>query len=192
MDRELLDIDLVEGQEKDPQPSMLNWIAVIVLWAGLVLCIVFGFYDLKIFAAVVSLAIVSIISKRNFKLGVKLVFVVVLAGIFDLVTFFPVYYSISIFFGENEISFNVLLILIGLLHFYMNRAFLGYAPSDQNEEENRPIHNPNENRSSINGFKRRFLKKEIDELEFILQNDKMVPEARIAAKELISEKSQTA
>ncbi len=42
----------------------------------------------------------------------------------------------------------------------------------------------------MNGFKRKFSNKQIGELEMIAKNDKLVPEAIKAAKELIEEKNK--
>ncbi|MEM9544829.1 MAG: hypothetical protein AAGA77_02595 [Bacteroidota bacterium] len=189
MDHDILDIDLVEEHEHEFQPSIWNWIAVILLWLGLILCIVFGLHSLDVYAAMISLSIISYVFWKNYQIGVKWIFAIIIAGIIGLLTFFPIFYSIGFEYNNSEISFDILLILIGGLHYFTNREMLSYTSGSQQENENEPLHEQPENRAAINRFKRRFKTKQLDELEFILYNDKMVNEARKAAKELISEKT---
>ena len=71
----------------------------------------------------------------------------------------------------------------------MNREYLSSISNDNPSEEHKSTHDQPENRAAVNRFKRRFATKPLEELEFILHNNKMVNEARTAAKELIFEKT---
>lgn len=183
MEHQLLDNDLIEKKEKR---SIINWATIIILWLGIGRCIASGFFGTpKLTIAIILLSITSVVMFKNYAFGVKLTFGLLLIGLFKAVDFFP--FDIYFEFGANKIGIGIDLLFIGIaaIHVLTNKEeaskFLGtvFRPSEAEAKLNQ--------RTKINSFKKRFSNKKLAELEIIATNDKLIPEAGEAAKELIKE-----
>ena len=117
MDRDILDNDLIAEHENNFRPAIWNWVAVILLWLGLLSCILFGLHTLRVFAAIILLSALSIFFWKNYHSGVKWIFAVIVAGVIDILTFFPVEYSIGFQFNNFGITYTSFFYLLGLFIF---------------------------------------------------------------------------
>lgn len=189
MNSEILD-EGFETKEKN-RIEIMNWISLIILWFGIGYCGISGLFgELKVIVAIVLLIISTAITYFNYELGVKITLGIILVGVLNLVDFFPIKYSIS--FGVNviEIGFEFILFGIGIIHYFTNREELSKFFNDLFNREMTAEEIKSAQRPRINGFKSRFSNKQIGELEIIVKNNKLVPEAIKAAKELIEEHKQ--
>lgn len=184
---ELLDNDLIEVEE---QRSIFNWTAIILLWVGIGWCIANGYLgSFKNTVAIILLFMTSFVMYKYYPWGIKMTFGLLLMGALSTLDFFP--YDIYFEFGVSNIGVGIdlIFILIGAIHVLTNKKeaskFLGtvFKPS---EEEAKSIR-----QTKMNSFKKRFASRNIGELKTIAANDKLIPEAREAAKELLKEKTDT-
>ncbi len=179
MSREILD-DGFENEIK--QANFINWIPIILLWIGIAYCGKNGLLgEPKVIAAIVLLTISTVLTFNNYNIGVKFTLFVIVIGIFNIISFFPIQYFLRLGFAFQLIPFA-----IGIIHYLSNRKSLSFLfDRTITEEEIKSAE-----RSKVKGFKGRFSKKNIDELEKIANNDRLVPQARKAAYELIKEKKK--
>ncbi len=185
MEAELLDDDFILKDNKEPEPSIYNWLAIIILWIGMGLNLKNGLItDVQVIIAGALLIAASILTFKNFKLGVKLTFFIILIGIFSFVDFFPNKYELII----GIIKFELILLLIGIIHYFSNKKLLKpylknliYSPATEEEKQK-------DNDSRVKGFKTRFSDRSNDELEGIISNKLLVQEAIQAAREILEER----
>ncbi len=190
MNSEILDDEFV-NEEKIKGIQIVNWISIIFLWGGIGYCGINGFLsELKVIAAIILLILSTGITYFNYELGVRITLGTILIGTINLVDFFPVKYFISFGINAIEIGFEFLLFGIGIIHYFTNREELSKFLKDLIYREVSEEELKSAQRSKINGLKRRFSNKQIGELEMIVNNDKLLPEAIKAAKELIEEKKE--
>lgn len=193
MTDEILDNDVISKKKNPAQLTFKNWISLLILWFGIFNC---AFYhlimDLQVLIAAILLLIATIISYLNFKLGVKLSMGLILIGALSLVQFFPHQFQIGFYILGIPIQFELLLFIIGIVHYRTNRPVLSeflkslFGNFKIKEDKNKI------REAKILSFKSKFLNKEIRELESIINNENFVPEAIQAAKELIQEKNHLA
>lgn len=188
---EILD-DGLPNENKKQHVQIANWISIIILWIGISYCEANGLLsEIKVITAIALLIFSTITMYFNYELGVKITLGTILIGMINLVDFFPVKYFISFGINTIEIGFEFMLFGIGIIHFATNREKLSeFFEALFNREATEEEIKANQ-RYKINDFKRRFSNKQINELKMIINNDKLVPEAIAAAKELVEEKSKT-
>ncbi len=190
MNNEILDDGFEYEETKRFQ--IVNWISIIVLWGGIGYCGINGLLtDIKVIAALLLLILSTGITLFNYELGVKVTLGTILIGTINLIDFFPLKHFFSFGINGLEIGFEFILFVVGVLHYLTNREVLskflkGIFNREITEEEKKSTQ-----RTSINGFKRRFSSKSIDELEMIVSNNELLPAAIKAAKELIEEKKES-
>lgn len=190
MNSEVLDDGLANEEIKEIQ--IANWISIVILWGGIVFCGINGLLsEPKVTAAIILLILSTGIMYFNYELGVKITLGTILIGIINLVDFFPIKYIVSFGINAIEIGFEFLLFGIGIIHYFTNREKLSKFLKDLINREVSEEEKISTKRSQINRFKRRFSNKSIGELEMTVNNDKLLPEAKKAAKELIEEKKKT-
>ncbi len=82
-------------------PSFLNWLSIYLLWAGLVFYFVrVPVFDIQVLASVALLAASTTVTYFNYSLGVRITLGVILLGIFNILTFSPIKFSIG--FGAKH------------------------------------------------------------------------------------------
>lgn len=178
------------GVDKSKKANLINWISIFILWVGLSYSIASGLAnDIKVIFAIILLIIATSLTHFNYVLGVKVTLGIIIIGVFNLVDFFHIKYSIGFGINETDLGLELILLTVGVIHYFTNQSTLyTYLKSaiqvEQSEEQIKGAQ-----RSEINSFKRRFANKGIQELEHIISNDKLLPEAKTAAKELIEEKN---
>jgi hypothetical protein len=191
MEKDILDNDLTFKGENEFQPKLINWTSIIILWIGIAYSIFNGLIsDTQDIAAIILLAIATIISYLNFNIGVRITLGIILAGVVNLVNFFPHRYELYFAINGFEIGFELILFMIGLIHCLTNRKNLSslievLKNRDVSEEEIELAKRPR-----INGFKNRYSNKDISELREIANNKNLVPQANRAARELLEEKNK--
>lgn len=175
------------GRTPDYSTSrLMNWSALLFLWAGVIACIAEnGPLDWKVIIGVIFLFLTTTLSYSNFQRGVRTTLALILMGMLGWITFFPVQYTIS--FGT--FSFDLLFIVVGFILYYTNKPqlsifFKGIFQQNIPEQEISAI-----GRSRINTFKHRFAHKELSELAAITMNPRLLPEAIQAAEELLEERA---
>lgn len=185
MKDQILDDHFVKNQPGRPRSTLMNWSSTLFLWAGILACIAKGLYlDWQVLLAGALLGITTVISYLNFSRGVRMTFLLIGIGLFGGLTFFPIEYTMGIGF----LQVNIMLLVVGLVHFYTNKdqlsTFLkGILKPDIPEDEIKAI-----GRSQIDNFKTRFAHKNLSELTAITENNKLLPEAIQAAEELLEER----
>lgn len=190
MENEILDDNLIAREENSAHSNLVNWTSLICLWIGIVFSALFGVIsEPTTIAGVIALVLVSAISYYSMEIGAKVSIVVIIAGVLKLLTFFPL--SLELNFDIFELSFDVDLILLFVLflHFITNKEYLTKYYKNLYYRNNSESEFHDQNHSKIAGFKRRFSNKSAAQLAIIIQNEKLVPEARKAAKELYDKKS---
>jgi len=191
MNSEILDDEFL-NEEKIKGIQIVNWIPIIILWGGIGYCGINGLLsEIKVIAAIILLILSTGITYFNYELGVKITLGTILIGTINLVDFFPVKYFITFGIKTFEIGFEFLLFGIGIIHYVTNREELSKFLKELINREVSKEELESDQRSKIDGFKRRFSNNQIRELEMIVNNDKLLPEAIKAAKELIEEKKKT-
>ncbi|MEO1259611.1 MAG: hypothetical protein AAFZ15_12475 [Bacteroidota bacterium] len=184
MKNNILDYELDDDSKK--KPSMLNWAAVILLWMGIVLCILEGMIgNLKIILAALLLAGTTIYRYRNFENGTKTTMFVILVGVLGFIEFFPFLYEHSFGFGGLRIRIEFVMLSVAIFFYFTNREYLKEPEKNISEEEK----NINFNKSK-ESFKRQFAGRGMDDLRRIVEDGKHVAPAIAAAKELIGEKEK--
>lgn len=189
MNEEVLD-DKFQKLPKRYNPSILNWASIIILWIGIGFCFSEGLIgEVKVLIATTLLVLATIVTFLNYKLGVRLTIMVILLGTISLIEFFPTKYFISFGINTIDLGFEISLFGVGLIHYFTNREELykslkNFVNPEISEEELKAT-----KRSKVNGFKRRFSNKRVEELEMIANNEQLVPDAIKAARELLDEKN---
>jgi len=167
MNNEILDEDLISKKENNIQSKILSWTSIIILWFGIGYSFSFGYLTKQDLAAIILLAVVSLICNINFEIGVKITLGLIIAGVFNMVEFLPIKYEISIGTDVFMISIDIILLLVLMIHYLTNKLYFAkyldyFSVVEQYQDE---IKTPN--RSRINNFKTRFSNKDIAELEAI-------------------------
>lgn len=181
--------DTLVNEDKRKGAQIVHWISILILWAGIGYCGINGLWsEIKVVAGIVLLILSTGIMYFNYELGVKVAMGTILIGIINLVSFFPIKLFISFGIDAIEIGFEFLLFSVGVIHYFTNRKELSKYLTDLLSREISEEEEKFAQRSRINGFKRRFASMQIDELESIINNADLLPEAIKAAKVLMEEK----
>lgn len=177
------------NKKMNVQPNWISWISLIILWLGICSCWQNGsITDIRVIISTALLLMVTVVHYFNFDLAIKITLGIIILGVFQILKFFPAHLTFSFEFGGLAFGFNGLAIIIGIIHFTTNWKLLSkfYNKVVKNEltEEEAEI----KSKEKISLFKNRFLNKSDQELNVIINNEKLLPEAINAAKELLSER----
>ncbi len=182
MEKEILDENLDQLENTKLKANLVNWISIVILWIGIGLCVQRGLIgDLQIVAGTVLLMVATFLTHFNYKMGVLVTLGILVLGILTLVEFFP--FSLTIGFGFG--AFDLLNLAIALVHIFTNWEVFSKIVNKESTPEEVQV----STRNRVEGFKRRFQNKSTNELEGIVQNEKLLPYAIQAAQELIDERN---
>jgi hypothetical protein len=114
--------------------------------------------------------------------------ITLLLSLFNLVVFLPSVVSISLFFGEVGVRINPIALLLLIAYYFLNRSavhvfirkYLVPAPA--------PAVLARQRRENIDQFKQTFERKSNESLQQMLADNKLVPNALTAARELLEER----
>lgn len=190
MNSEILDDDFQSNEDKS-KPTFINWISVIILWIGIFWSIFEGLItNWQVAAGFILLIIGTILCIANFSKGVKFIFIILFLATVNLIEFIPIVLEIEFGFFDIGIGLDFVHLGILLLHYFTNKKelaqFLDYII-------NKPISEEEKQASidkKISAFKYQFSKRSLKELKEIENNERLLPEAIQAAKELIKEKTR--
>lgn len=192
MSSEILDDELIPVNPHRNIKYHLVWASTFVLWIGIITCIVKGLLgDAQIAISAALLLVITIVMLRNYQLGIKFILGLILLSIIGLLQFFPTQYEIGFYIGEIGLSIELISLAVGLLHYFTNKKELSVFMTSLLNQKLSKKEKQDVTRVKIDGFKRRFTRKNDSDLEEIANNDELVPEAREAARELINERSIT-
>lgn len=182
----VLDDELsVEGQSKE-KSKLINWTSIIILWGGLSYCFVDGsITETKVIIGVLLLLVSTATTFFKYEVGTKITLGAIVIGVFSLAKYFPISYSIGFGVGGFSLTFEVLILLIGIVHYLTNKEILSKFVSGLMNRKVSKEELQAKERRRINGYKNQFSKKNMEELEAIANNERLLPEAIEAAKELI-------
>lgn len=188
LDQELIsEHELADDVKKETAP--LRWIAIAILWLGLAFFLVTGsIFHPRILMGGLTLAVITTVAQYSFEMASKLTYLGIIAGIFGLVLYLPLLYYFE--FELLGIVWRIDPILVGVLiihHLVQGERRHPLLNSILGDNKDVSIALGRE-RSKVEGFKRRFEKKPIEELKAIVANDRLLPHARRAAQELIINK----
>ena len=163
--------------------DFLPWTAPLLLWTGILLCLLQGYHqDPRILTALALLTAATVITYFRAEAGVLLTLPVIISGILGLAVFFPQQFPAGFEMGLFNISFDLLLILIAIVHFATNRAiFLPTRSEPTPRQQERAL------RRAVAAYKQQFSQMDLPELEYIAQDRRFLPAAVQAARELILE-----
>jgi hypothetical protein len=182
-------IDEAFGIGEDAKMADLkNWASIILLWVGIILCGFSGwFYMPKVIIAIPLLVIATVSTYYKYKWGVKITVGLITIGTAKLIFFFPLNVSIGTSLNSISIAVDPILLGIGIVHYFTNRAHLSifFKEVFSNEQTKEEI--KSSERNKINGFKKRFENKSQQELMQVIDNEKLVSTAKAAAVELLEE-----
>ena len=194
MNNEILDHEYSDPQEEIKEVRLVNYSAIILLWLGIGASLLLGWgTEMRVILASLLLGVATTICYTNFKLGVKITLAVILLGILNIVQFFPIRLFLSFGFGFEDYGIQLGLefvsLIVGIIHILTNREeFLKFLKTLVNKEA---AVLSSERQSKVEKFKRRYSNKSPEELEQIIQNTSMMPEAIQAAKELLDVQNGT-
>lgn len=193
MEREVLDEEMVLKEGNKTHAKLVNWISIIILWSGIVHCFLNGIItNIQVIAGLSLLIISTITTYFKYEIGVKITLGIITLGVLGIVKYSPISYSIGFRIIGFGFAVEMLIFTTGIIHYYTNRTFfLNFLNQIMNREVLEEEVQAAE-RSKINGFKNRFSKKSTDELKGITNNENLLPEARIAAKELVEARKKEA
>lgn len=184
MEPEILDAEFTQ-KKKTPNVSVGKWFALAILWIGIAFCFARGLFEIQFIFSILLLILATIANIRNHKSELIITLAIIILGMVKLVYYFPFDVTFSIFF----LKFDPLLFFLAIGHFFLNRNSIG--PQIQKFLGNSPQSIKEESDSRVKGFKYRFSNKSEKELQEIINSQKMVPEAKKAAEELLNEKHDT-
>lgn len=159
-----------------------NWVSLIILWVGIIFNMAIDFeFSPKFILGLIFLSIATIATWVNYYLGAKSTFVFIILGIFNIVKYWPSLLTLNLEFSGFIIYIEAPILIVGFIHYFTNRKVLSVLINKELSEEELEV----ENRKTINGYKNSFSDKDVEELRTIANNNTLIPQAIIAAKELI-------
>jgi hypothetical protein len=189
MEKKILDDDLILQDKNKVEPKLLNWVSILILWLGIGYCLFEGIItDMRVIAGIVLLVIATLATYFKFELGVKITLGIIVIGVFSLVKYVPISYSCEFGFGVVGFAFELVILFIGIIHYFTNRAVLYPFLNGMLNRKVSVEESLEEERKRINGYKHQFSRKSMEELKSIIENKKLLPEAIKAAEELIEKR----
>jgi len=186
METEILDEYIVVESRNEIQ--FFNFISIIILWVGMGCCFWFGLHsDPEVIFSLLLLSLATLVMYYNYARGIKITFGIISLGIFSLVTYSPFNYSISIAFGSISVTIEVVFFVLLLIHYFTNRKVLTtflmpivnvFVPELEEEKESTY-------RRRIENYKIKLSIKSTFELENLLKENNLVPEALKAVEEIL-------
>lgn len=180
---ELLD-DLDFENRKIENGSHL--LPLILLWIGMILSWLFGLgMEARYLFGLLLLVTTTVVAFKNRKRGIYLQGISVFLGLSSLAAYFPITGGFGIWIEEIFLGLDLFMIPIALLFAYLN--WKEFSPQVNQALYGDEKYQAMQSRNSLQGFKHRFRHKTEPELEEIIRNDRIVPDARAAAAELLQE-----
>jgi len=194
MSTQILDEELIQKEVIPVGKNWKNYLALSILWIGNLtyICLFLlaeSISDIRVLFTSLFLVGATIVTYKKFDAGVKFTFCLILLGVFHILLFFPIYYTFSFRVGSAMIVIDLILTLIGLVHYFTNKEILSpYFERIMNKKDTEEEVQLRE-RTKVNRYKHQFRNRNLKELNEIVNNERLLPEANEAAKELINEKS---
>lgn len=174
MEKQILDDDLIV-KERDPEKK---WLTLIILGIGLILSGLFGPFDMFVFTlSVISFIISLLLFLKNTRLGHIGIALMLFGQFVGLLSFFPFSITITVF------RLDLFALFLGIIFFVRNGDLIEKNRLER-EGEN-VVEKEKKFNSKKDSFKRRFRDRSKEELNQIIANQNLVPEARAAAEELL-------
>ncbi len=203
MTNQILDEDFTQKEKNPKGKSWKNWLIIGIFWVGIAVYFVSdGFVDIRLLLSTIALISITFLTYKDFENGVKLTMGIIILASFRLLIFVPYESSFSFSIGPLSIVFDILIILLGVVHYSLNESILSpllkkiRKRREQKQQKNlkakqlkSQTKQQQEKNSKINRFKHQFHNRNLDELNEIVNNERLLPEAIAAAQELIQEKS---
>lgn len=190
MDKEIIDNVLFEPKVSDGRPPLKSYSSLAILWIGIFISIANGIvYDWHVILGILLVILSTGITYFNHSLGVKVTFGIIILGVISVAHYFPSKLLVGITLGRSALAIEVITLTICILHCVTNRKILLtwleriYANQQAKNSEKAP------DEAKIQGFKQRFSRKNIVQLQAIVENPDLLPEARRAAMQLIDERN---
>jgi len=185
MENDLIDDRLISPSEP-PGKKWWNASGLIVLWLGLVFCIINGYIgEPSVWATFGVLAVATAgFFIKQWEIGMLLLLCGLVLGQFGLLTFFPVRFS----FGFGRLSVDVLLVAIMTLLLYTNPQITRRwfrQPEAVDEEERQEILDRKSRK-----FQARFRQLSTTELEKMVADQTLVPAAIRAAEIVLAKRKE--
>lgn len=187
--RELLDEDLYAESRPDLEAPIRSCLVPLILGAGLIYTVAEGYGARpKVIAAICCLSIASFVTFIHRKLGVKLTMAIIVLAVFRVLVFLPASYYISFGMDYHHLGFDALLFGLGMVHYLSNRNILSNYFRGQRAAHDAEHDSEEAREARVQGFKHRFARKSNEELWLTAENEELVAEARLAAREIIMER----
>ncbi len=191
---QLLDDEVIEFSPKKPNPTLKNWVVLILLWIGAVIQLFFGVYFTEA-QTIISyglgyslLVLATVLAFIRFDYGQKATFILLILGTLRLANCLPVRTDVSFGIAELQVHFDVVFLLLLVIHILMNRGyfskFIKWVLRMVRGKENKLTYE----KKQRNAFKENFSKKTNEELLKIAENYTLNPNAVAAAKDLLEER----
>ncbi len=186
MENEILDAAF-SGIEKTTKNAVNKWFVPAILWIGASMCMLRGYFlEIQFILAFLLIVITTIFNYRNHKSGPWITLGILIPGIVNLVFYFPFEFNFGIALFSLKFEIDFVLLILGVVHFFLNSKPI--VPQLQKYIAKSPERIREEKDARISGFKQRFSSKSKKDLEDILSNKMMIPEAKKAAEELLKAK----
>lgn len=187
MPEELLDEELI-GKAEAAAPDRYTYVVPFLLLPGFAWCIYSGYIgDAKMWLAVTFwlTGTVALYLKWS-KTGVLILAGGLFIACFGLIRFFPITFSFGISIGERTLSFDfipfLVIILLDLTNPVTVKEIFSLIRKEKTEQRNE------KQQARSNRFLIVFSKKSTKELESIVAERRLVPEAIKAAEELLEDR----
>lgn len=182
-----------------PVASQLNWknyFPLGLLWVGMCLSLLIGTgMQTKFLAGSVFLIISTVFSGFHWRWGVWAQGITMVLGTIYLIRLLPAAFHFGFELGSTFVGIEMVMLLVLYLFYRMTWLPLYPRKAKVHTEETDTVADepdPKEpNSGKIAGFKHRFRHKSVPELQIISENERLVLEARLAAKALLAEKDPT-
>lgn len=167
----------------------ISWLSIALLWVGLFLCYSHGILsEGKVIAGSILVIVTTATAYWKYEIGAKLALFVLLLGVLNLIAFSPYKVFFGIEVGGIAVGVEFIALVLGAIHYILNREVLSSFVNDLFNRQPTPEEQKLAKRRRIMNFKNRLESKSASELQAILSKNELIPEALLAAKELLEEK----
>ena len=175
----------LDSYQTDEKATSKRYVTIFILMIGLVGRLVIG--TSQIIGLIIGITLIltcGYVTSKNYKIGVRATFIVILFGVFSLIQFFPFSYGILFEFGLKEkigigLGLDFILVLVAIFHLWINQDEIQILPSESNEKGEIKI-----NEYLVSAFISKFEMKDSEELKLIIEENKLTKEAMKAANEV--------
>lgn len=185
MKNEILDYE--EAPIESDKRRIVTWGIILILWLGILNCMFNGMAgNLRIIIGLISLLLMTVLQSLQHKSGIEVMQLLLLLGAFRGSQFFELEFTFEFTIGRLGAELDIYLWLMAGVHFILYRKEIKEKvrklmfPSTEVQESIEE--------SKVRSFKRRFSTKDLKELEEIVNENRLIPEAIKAAQQLIIER----